>query len=131
MVQRIGLSQILRVTELPNEVGGSYERTILLVLLMISFGSRNGKSRGFNGAGYPGRVKNFTCCQAFHHKHFGPVDVIGKKSGVRRFARQFCLATGRVDDVPVRSVAFEKASNVADVVQEARDDDVGIVTGKR
>src|SRR5262245_39950846 len=72
MVQRIGLSQVLGVTELPNEVGGSYERTILLVLLIISFGGRNGKSRGFNSAGYSGRVKNFTCCQAVHHKHFGP-----------------------------------------------------------
>jgi hypothetical protein len=120
----------LGITELPNEVGGSHERTIL-VLLIIGFGSRNGKSRGFNGAGYPARVKNITCRQAVHHKHLGPVDVIGKKSGIRRFARQFCLVTGRVDDVPVRSVAFEQASNVADVVQEARNDNMGIITGKR
>src|SRR5262249_8424563 len=55
--------------------------------------------------------------------------VIGRTRGVRRSTRQFCLPSSGIDDIPAWPVPFENSPDVADVVHEARDDEVGIIVG--
>lgn len=57
--------------------------------------------------------------------------MIRRKRSVGRSARQLCLAPSGIDDVPVRPVSLENSPDIADVVHEACDDEVGIIAGMR
>ena len=56
--------------------------------------------------------------------------MIGQKSCVGRSARQCCFTSGRVSDVTVGAISFENAPDVANVVHEAGNDEMRIITGK-
>jgi len=80
IVKCMGLPQIVRITELPNEIGGSQEHA-LSIIWIIWLNTRR-KPRELERTGDPGCVKNVAFSKAIHYKQFGSVDVIRHKSRV-------------------------------------------------
>src|SRR5919198_5722471 len=81
MIQGIGLSQVLRIAKLSNQISRSHERA-LLVCLVICFSSTHRKLCEINGTRNPPGVEKLTSSNALHYKKFGPFNVVGKKCSI-------------------------------------------------
>ena len=114
VIQRIGFSEVVRVAELSNEVGGTYEEALFRVFAVRIV--RRWKSRTFDGAGDPGGIEQFTLLNAVHHKQLRSVDVVGDERCVGRTTRKSGFAAPGVNHVSVGTISFENAPHVADII---------------
>ena len=66
IIQRIGFSQIMGVTQLSNEIGGPHKRTFFVILIIRLSARESGE---FDGAGNPRGIQKLACCDAIHHEY--------------------------------------------------------------
>src|ERR1700704_2509465 len=125
VVKGVGFSQIMRVTKLTDEIGGAQQRPFFVDAVVGP--GWGGEAREFDRAGDPWTVELVDLRNTFQHEQLRPIDVIRGKRGVGASARQGNLVAGGIDNVAVASVPFDDGTDVADIMGQARDDEVGIV----
>ena len=118
----------MRIAELPDQIGGAHQRAFLLA---GSWRLRRRKARIFDGARDPGGVEQIDRRHALHREQLRPLDVIRRQRGVGSAARQLDFAALGVDHVAVVVVAGEDAPHIADIVQQAGDQEMGVIARRR
>src|ERR1700730_4148490 len=112
-------------SELAIEIGSSQQQALFSNLVVSRRGGER-ESRMFDRLGDSFGVE---LLNAAEYEHFGSVDMIGHQRGIRRPAGQRNFATGWIDHVAVDPIALKNASDVSNIVHQARDDQVCVVIG--
>ena len=128
VVERVGLADVVRVAELADQVGGAEQARLLVDLARPRPARCSGKRVPFDRAGDPRRVEKLEVLEAVQDEELAAVDVMGQQRRVRCAALAASPSrSAGVDDELVVVVGREEAADIADVVGEAGDDDMGIV----
>src|SRR5215472_1263647 len=79
IIKCVCFPQILRVAELPDEIGGAHQRALLGAVADLV--DRDREARELDRAGDPGRIEIFAAGDTVHDEQLRPVDVILQKRG--------------------------------------------------